>query len=401
MARIHSNRHAPFQKTCIQLKMRIIPTLLRLFVGLFFISQPFISMAQQWMNIEHQGLEREYILYIPEELPENAPLVIMLHGYTGHAMYAMDYSEFNALAEQEKFVVCYPLGTKDDYLDAHFWNVGYDFHDEDVDDLSFLIRLAEHLQSEYDLDKDRTFCTGFSNGGDMSFLLACQAPDVFRAVAPVAGALLENVYNECGENMPIPIFMCNGTEDDITLFEGDIYNYDGWGSYFDSPFTLHYFAELNECQQLNQTSFPDIAAWDGSTVNAYRYVDGINDNEVWLYEVDGGAHEWPGYDGNQDIHLSTEIWKFFQRSGFDGMVNNIETEESEISLHPNPVVDVCHISSNKRFGKVSIYNLLGEQVFSFTEIALSQKLDLAFLPNGMYYLSIGNEVFKLQKVSGD
>ena len=101
---------------------------------------------------------------IRETRPAACPLVFVCHGYTGSAQGIMDYSVFNALADEFGFAVCYPQGIDDSYGNA-FWNVGYDFqNNETVDDAAFLIHLTEYLQTTNSLDPELVFCTGMSMG---------------------------------------------------------------------------------------------------------------------------------------------------------------------------------------------------------------------------------------------
>mgnify|MGYP003729000181 FL=1 len=69
-----------------------------------------------------------------------------------------------------------------------------------------------------------------SNGGEMSYMLACQANDIFKAIASVAGMIMEEIYNTC-ESISIPVFEIHGTQDDINWWDGDPNNIGGWGSY--------------------------------------------------------------------------------------------------------------------------------------------------------------------------
>ena len=116
------------------------------------------------LTFDFDGLERNYLLYMPNNLTSNAPLVFVLHGYTGSAPGIMSYSAMNAVADENGFAVCYPQGTTDQYDNA-FFNVGYDFQNNPtVDDVGFMIALANYLQSTYQLSSTNTFATGFSNG---------------------------------------------------------------------------------------------------------------------------------------------------------------------------------------------------------------------------------------------
>ncbi len=59
-------------------------------------------------TMNHEGLEREYILYKPKNFSENGPLVMMLHGYSSNNNNLLSYSKMNAIADQNGFMICYP-----------------------------------------------------------------------------------------------------------------------------------------------------------------------------------------------------------------------------------------------------------------------------------------------------
>ena len=246
----------------------------------------------------NNGQIREYYLYLPNSIQDNAPLVFVLHGYSGSAGGIMGYSGMNELAAEHGFAVCYPQGLSDED-GFNFWNVGYAFHqNQTVDDVEFLSSLANYLQDEYGLSTENTFSTGMSNGGDMSYMLGCQASDVFKAIAPVAGCMMESIYDTCNPN-PIPVLEIHGTNDNVTLWNGDMNNNDGWGSYLSTTDGIDYWVGANECMSSETILM--------NNVIHHRYFDCIDNVEVWLYEVVGGGHDWPHY-ANQ------EIWNFFNLS---------------------------------------------------------------------------------------
>lgn len=272
----------------------------------------YCSHIVEMFEFEHNGIDRDYYFYKPDSALENAPLVFVLHGYSSSANSIMSYSMMNSIAEENGFAVCYPQGTSDQN-NNNFWNVGYAFHaNQNVDDVDFLVSLANYLQSEYDLSNENTFSTGMSNGGDMSYMLACQAHEHFKAIAPVAGCMMESIYETC-ESTPIPVLEIHGTNDDVTLWEGDMENNDGWGEYLSTLDGIDYWIETNECLESEDIELPNIDFLDGSYIIKHRYFNCFDDNEVILYEVVNGGHDWPGAYGNMDINSSNEIWNFFNQ----------------------------------------------------------------------------------------
>jgi len=270
------------------------------------------EIIAQYTSFEHDGLTRQYIYYEPENLNEQMPLVFVMHGYTGDANSIRNYSEMNDFADQYGFAVCYPRGT----VDAggnRFWNVGYAFHpNETVDDVGFLTQLAQYLQQSNGLNPDYTFATGMSNGGEMCYMLACQGYDTFKAVAPVAGMILQDILDDCDAAPAIPVFEIHGSQDGVTPLAGDPDNNDGWGSYPSIADTIDYFVEKNNCTTLVEGTVPNTDTSDGSFIVSEKYIYGINQNEVWYYKVVGGGHDWPGSGGNMDIEAGEQAWLFFQ-----------------------------------------------------------------------------------------
>jgi polyhydroxybutyrate depolymerase len=264
-------------------------------------------------TFEHGGLERKYFLHWPDDLPQGAPLVFVMHGYTGSASGIKDYSGMDEVADANGFAVCYPKGTSDQW-DNNFFNVGYEFHSEQtVDDLAFVQDLAAELGAVYGLSETNVFATGMSNGGDMSYYLACEASETIKAVAPIAGTMMEHIYNSCAPERPMPIFEVHGTEDDVTYWEGDLADVDGWGAYMDIPTIIDFWADVNGLDQFESTELPDTDTSDGSEVVFDRHWGDSTSNEVWLYRVEGGGHDWPGPWGNGDINTSEEVWRFFSQ----------------------------------------------------------------------------------------
>ena len=349
----------------------------------------FVLEAQaQYAFFDHGGITRQYIYYEPTELNEQLPLVFVMHGFTGDANDIKNYSKMNDFADQYGFAVCYPRGTVDSGGNR-FWNVGYAFHqNETVNDVDFLTELAVYLQDTQALNPDYTFATGMSNGGEMCYMLACQAYDTFKAVAPVAGMILQVILDECDESPAIPIFEIHGSQDNVTPLSGDPNNNDGWGAYPSIQSTINYFAEKNECTTVVNGLVPDIDTSDNSFIESEKHLNGINENEVWYYKVVGGGHDWPGAWGNMDIEAGEEAWLFFQNYIDANLLNtNLSTIEKNIHLYPNPSSHLIQIETLESLEiiEINLYNTLGVN----QKIKLSDEtIDLSYLNNGIYILII-------------
>jgi polyhydroxybutyrate depolymerase len=303
----------------------IIPVLTIFLKNFEYFSDQSFNPNYQLDNIYKfvsNGQQREYLLHIPENIQEKAPLVFVLHGLRSTSAYIRQNTLMDSVADKNGFLVCYPQGSSSTkrtiYTDrgSSFWNVGYDIHkDETVDDISFLKSLAVFLQQKYNLDSEKTFCSGMSNGGDMSYLLACEAPDVFKAIASVTGCMMGWIYDSCNKNDPVPVFQLHGTRDNTTYYDGDSENKDKWGAYLGVESSIKFWVDRNQCTLSVIDTLPDSDSDDGSRIVRKKYLNGINKNEVWFYKIINGGHEWPlknrKYLTNRDINMSEEIWKFF------------------------------------------------------------------------------------------
>jgi len=282
--------------------------------SLFFILIPGGLSAQDVQDEKYtfnlDGRERIYYLHFPEKLAEKAPLVFVFHGYGGSAKKMIDYSKMNAVADQNGFAVCYPQGVYGSD-NKNSWNAGYS--NPDVDDVKFISSLARHLQEAYKLSAENTFATGMSNGADICYVLACRAPDVFSAVAPVAGCMMESTFNACKPLRPVPVFEIHGTDDDITLWNGDPDYSEEYGGYKGVRETFNFWMGINQCNELQRDILPDKVKDDKSFIVREMYSSGVNGNQVWLYTLVGGKHDWPGSWGNMDMDSAEEIWIFFKQ----------------------------------------------------------------------------------------
>lgn len=253
------------------------------------------------------GIGRTYKLYVPQGLTEGSPLVFVLHGYGDRA--DPDRYGMNPVADKYGFAVCYPQGERDGRGNT-CWNVGYPFQrDMTIDDVDYLCRLAGYLQEKYGLSRRNTFCTGLSNGGEMCYLLAYRHPDVFAAVAPVAGLTLEWMYRELDAPKPVPLLEIHGTQDDTSLWNGDPENTGGWGSYVAVPMAVGYWAARGRCTHEETDTLGAKNGLPEHGIIRHMYVNGTGDCQVWLYEIRGGGHAW----AVKGMDTAEHVWNFFYK----------------------------------------------------------------------------------------
>ena len=181
------------------------------------------SNAQQTINgtITHDNINRDYILYIPASYNPSTPvpLVFCFHGYSSNANSNYAYTNFRSIADTAGFIVVHPQGTLDNTGTSH-WNVGGWTIGSTVDDVGFTLALLNSISASYTINPDRVYSTGMSNGGYMSFLLACQLSDKFAAVASVTGSMTPQTFSACNPVHPTPIMQIHGTADATVPYAG-------------------------------------------------------------------------------------------------------------------------------------------------------------------------------------
>ena len=164
------------------------------------------------------GVERQYILDVPETLEPGKPVPLLFdfHGVGHSGAGVWDVSGFRQLAPRERFITVYPTGLPVSFTrgDRTFSGPGWEIRgfapNRDVD---FTLAMLDRIEQTYCIDEARVFSTGFSNGGFFSHVLACTHPERFAAVAPVSGGWLASW--SCTPSRPVPVLIHHGTRDGV------------------------------------------------------------------------------------------------------------------------------------------------------------------------------------------
>src|SRR5688572_9647629 len=133
------------------------------------------------LSLTHNGLARTYMVHAPPayDPAKPLPLVIAMHFYPGTGEDLQELVGLDAKADRECFLVAYP--------DGHGGGFNAMVCCGSNDDVGFISTLTRHLVQTWKADPDRVYLTGISNGGDMSFRLAVEAPGLFAAIGVVSG----------------------------------------------------------------------------------------------------------------------------------------------------------------------------------------------------------------------
>ncbi len=291
--------------------------------GIFGQTQPLNK------TLLHDDLERRYALYVPSGyMPENSiPLVVNMHALTRNGDQQITSSGMNEVAEREGFLVAYPDAVNGDWFGSE-------------DNVGFIDAVLDQVSSEYSVDVSRVYAAGLSQGGMMSYILSVERPNIFAAIASVAGPrpfdfgrdadILYPPELAATPNRPYPLLHMHGTGESFFI------PYEGGRSQFSPAYVfppveqmVDSYALNNGCDTTTITNLPDVNLADSSSVelisynNCDMYTASTGNSiraEVLLYRIEGGGHAWPdGGSGppgeviNHDINASQEIWNFFSR----------------------------------------------------------------------------------------
>lgn len=376
--------------------MRIFTTLL------LSLCLPLLSIGQQTIDgsITFAGIQRDYILYVPEIYTpgEAVPLILNFHGYTSNAFEQLNYGDFRPIADTAGFIVVHPMGTVDLLGNTH-WNVGWGT--SSVDDLGFTAALIDSLSAKYSINQDRIYSTGMSNGGFMSYHLACELSVRIAAIASVTGTMNVNQPGTCSPGHPMPVMEIHGTADATVPYTGNFL----FGT---TPAAVAYWVNYNNCESTPSiTAIPDTDGGDGCTAEHQVYTGGNNGSTVEHFKIINGEHTWPGsaFGGvgtNQDIDACKEIWRFFSKYDIHGLINTTSVEEridpTTVLVYPNPATDAMIIVwPGVETTDYLISSLTGQFVQKGSLSTGKNELDLTTVAPGMYMLTFGQQVIKIVK----
>lgn len=162
---------------------------------------------------------RTYVLHIPPTYNgmKPVPLVVDFHGIGSSGASESSSSPYPAVTDPEGVIMAFPDGMKGPIGTA--WNMG-PCCVAGVDDMAFARALVADIERTACIDPDRIYAVGVLTGGGMAYALACQAADVFAAVAPAAFDLLQDNVDDCIPSRPITVISFRGTADTRVPYEG-------------------------------------------------------------------------------------------------------------------------------------------------------------------------------------
>jgi polyhydroxybutyrate depolymerase len=255
-----------------------------------------------------RGSIKSYELYVPKALNKPVPLVVALHRFTESGAIMAWMTGFNRLADREGFIVLYPNGPgrRFQFLD-----------DGPRDDAQVVMSMIEDVATLHPVDRSRIYLTGASNGGFLTFRMACLYPETFAAAAPVMALMPRELADR--EGAPVPLLVIHGTGDTIVKEQAE--NLFGGQRFKVLPMkeTLAYWVKRNGAGEATMRLLPE-GEEDGTTTELHVHPGAA---EVRYYRVRKGGHTWPGGRERaprfivgrtaRDWSATEEIWRFFRR----------------------------------------------------------------------------------------
>jgi polyhydroxybutyrate depolymerase len=275
------------------------------------------------------GLERSYLVHVPPQAlardrTQATPIVIALHSGGGRARAFSTFTGFNKLADADGFIVAYPEGIEGNWNDGRS-RVGNRALVDNIDDVGFILAIAQALAKDFAVDPKRVYVVGMSSGGVMALRAACDAADKIAAVAAVAAALPVRMKPLCNPSAPISVLIMNGSEDPVMPWRGGEIRLglERLGRVISTDDTMTFWAEHDGCVTTPAVEdLPDKDPGDNTVVRRSVFPQ-CQAAEVVLYTVDRGGHTWPGGPQylpqaavgrvTKDIDATAVIWDFFKR----------------------------------------------------------------------------------------
>ncbi len=268
-------------------------------------------------TITVDGKARTYLLNLPPNYYESSDfsLVVAMHGGGGEASQFESTSKLTEKANAAKFVVVYPEGVQSTgALAARTWNAGgcCDYaRDNNIDDVNFIEKLIDKLVTTYKINAKKVYATGHSNGGMLSYRLACEIPTKIAAIAPNGCSMV--VTQPCNPSRPVPILHMHSALDSKVPYAGGV---GITGVYYPAIDSV-----LNVWSLENTCATPSQVLVDNSSYKFTKWSECSSNVTIQYYLTKDGGHAWPGGlpgSGNGDssstvINANDLLWEFFQQ----------------------------------------------------------------------------------------
>ena len=270
------------------------------------------SINLQKCNLIHDNLNRYYYIYKSANLDisSSIPILFALHGYGSSAITHYNYTNYRSIADENNLVVIYPQGSTSSGLNTH-WNNGGWTSKSTAKDLEFIDTVINLIKEKINIDETRIYSSGMSNGGYMSYHLACNLENKFAAIVSVTGSMTTDTLNSCSPSHPTAIMQIHGMQDTVVPYFGTL----GSKSIDD---VMEYWAAYNGCSANPQREII-YNSQNSYAITTDVYENCLNNVSVKLILHSTMGHNWPsvnyhGFSGSQ------EVWNFVSQFDIYGSI---------------------------------------------------------------------------------
>ena len=260
------------------------------------------GQPERVISFSFDGRLRSYRLFVPPHLGSGRHgLVMALHSLHRTAAMFEDMTQLDRGAAANDSVIAYPDGI------GRSWNAGGccgKAVSRKVDDVAFLLRVVEDVESRVSIDPSRVAVTGFSNGGLMSYRLLCERPDVFRIAVAVAGDI---VSSRCTPAEPVSLLAIHGARDAVIPLDGVAWSHLDKAGFPSAASSVERVAADDDCTGATTTQEGDRSHW--------RALGCMSGARVELITSPTLTHHYPS--GRADasrygLDMSRLTWSFLQ-----------------------------------------------------------------------------------------
>ena len=270
-------------------------SLFLIFLSACILNQCAFGIDRTQINIGRGDVD---IIY-PSDYSKDQPLpvIIALHGFTGNKKQLDNYWKLSGLVDDKKFILVYPQGTRDS-KGRTFWNATEaccNMENLEVDDVGYLMELLDTLELQFSVDSDSVHFIGWSNGGFMSYRIACEHSERIASFVSLAGANYKNA-GVCANASPVHVLQVHGTEDQIVEYSGgcwpDEITAGTFNCYASALESVTDWAKINGCEtlpkQLGPLDLDRSIPGPDTTVLLFEHKEGGAIAELW--SVHGAGH---------------------------------------------------------------------------------------------------------------
>ena len=375
-------------------------------ICIIFLSFNLFGQQQLNRTLFFDGQNRSFIVYVPSsyDATTQVPLLFNFHGGGGTSSGFINYeNDMRPIADTANFIAVYPQAAVDPTDGSNSW-----LHKTPTthNDVNFIEAIIDTLSNDYNIDNDRVYACGYSEGGLFSYELGCRLNNRIASFASVSGSMLtesyrlNNGFGSCSPIHPTAVLLIPGTSD------GSFHSmYNGFQPYYLSVNEITTYWANHNNTAINQTitAVPNSNTSDGSTVEKRIWENGDNCVAVQELKVIHGDHDWPGSSGNMDINASQEIWKFVSKYDINGLINCGSTEittskDLKFEIFPNPTSNIIYLNNlNKNSSNFQIFSSIGKLEMNGPINKTNISLDISNLKPQLYILKIDGISYKIIK----